>query len=91
MTADAMKIKMSPKVAAMLGMDDPREECEYSKGWVSGPPDGIRALQEEARERSDDTGGWDASREYTPAQRRSLRAFANRPNAESMRAAQDSD
>ena len=76
-----MKIKMSPKVAALLGMDDPRMDCEYRKGWVTGPLEGIRELQEEARERADDTGGWAASGEYTRAERRALRAFANHPNA----------
>lgn len=69
-------IKINSTVACILGLDDTRMDCIYKNGTLTGPTEGIAALQEEALERSNPDSGWDESTNYTKLQRKALLKFA---------------
>ena len=75
-----MKIKLPNGVYAMMGLDGARFDGHYTvtDGVIETDAPTARVMAEEAIERANGTGGWDASENYTAAQRRALRTFAQR-------------
>jgi hypothetical protein len=64
-----MKVKITPKQVALMALS---ERVAVANGEIEPEP----WIAEEAEDRAANSGGWDASAEYTIGDRASLRALA---------------